>query len=320
MNTSNAGRVTVGIASYNHRPFLEQAVRSVWRQTYPDVELVVVDDGSSDGSAELLVSLKAQSPIPMRVEVQANQGPSVTFGRCFALGTGPIFALLASDDYYADEFLAEQVALLGQNVVVHSNAYLVEHDGKLTGTLDAISSETPLEGEGFDLYVSGGGRVMPATMVMYRELLERAGGFDPDLFAEDTDLFLRLARVATFAYNRNPVFFSRHTPGSLGKRPWEWGDGVLRALAKHEDRVGDRLPVLLAKASRNVAAACFENGNVHYGLQWSRRAMSYARGPSPKARMTFDLAVAAARGTARHGLRKLVGRERLVALKRRLGR
>ena len=85
--------------------------------------------------------------------------------------------------------------------------------------------------------------------VTRRNFLIRAGGFDPEMEVEDTDLFLRLGRTATFHYIDEPIFYSRYTPGSFGKKPWLWGRSIVKALSKHGDLLGDRLPLLLSRAS-----------------------------------------------------------------------
>lgn len=95
--------VSVLIPSYNHDRFIEEAVRSVWDQGNPDVELIVVDDCSTDRSWEILKELAAHSPIPMVVEQnESNRGPSATLKRAIPLASGQYVAFLASDDRLCD--------------------------------------------------------------------------------------------------------------------------------------------------------------------------------------------------------------------------
>jgi glycosyltransferase involved in cell wall biosynthesis len=316
--------VSVLMASYNHAQFIQQAIESVWSQIHPNTELIVVDDGSKDGSVEIIRELQSRSPIPMHVEVQENRGPAATFNRALQHAKGEWLCILASDDFYSPGFverqLAEAVRLGKREIVVHSNAYLVEADGRVTGTLDAISATVPLRGQAFELLVNGGGRLMPCTMFLRRQLLLDAGAFDPDMIAEDCDLHLRLARMAEFHYVEDPIFYSRHTPGSLGKRPWLWGDGIIKALQKHEDALGSRLPGLLAKASSNICDHCFEYGEWTHGVRWGGKAIGYAPDIRAKTRVAGHLAYRICRAGARNVTQRLFGRERLVRLKRKLQR
>lgn len=314
--------VSIVVASYNHERFIGQAIESVWRQSYRPIELVVVDDGSNDSSWALLKAMAEHSPIPMRVVAQENRGPGSAFGHGVDLAKGEWLCILASDDFYADDFVERNMNvgtnLEGARWVLHSNAHLVEEDGTLAGTMDAIASRVPLEGEAFELMVTGGGRLLPSTMFVRRDVFLDAGGFDPTMIAEDTDLQLRLARHARFHYIRDPIFYSRYSPGSLGKQPWAWGDSIIRAISKHQDILGSRLPGLLSKASENISSSCFEHGRPSEGLAWARHSLAYAQGPTAKSATAIRLAVRMVRAHARLVALRLFPRERLVRIKRRL--
>lgn len=316
--------VTVMMPAYNHERFVRQAIESVWQQTHRNVELLVIDDGSTDRTLRIVRELAQKSPIPMHVETQANHGIAYTLNRIVERARGEWLALLSSDDFYAPDFiernLAETRRAGREDIVLHSNAYLVEASGTITGTMDEIAATTPLEGDAFEIAVTGCGHMAPSTLFIRRDLLLEAGGFDPTMVAEDLDLQLRLARRATFHYIEEPIFYSRHTPGSLGKRPWLWGDSIIRSIAKHEDILGPRLPRLLSKSSENIAAACFEQGEVGWGLHWAKEALRHAKGGLAKAGTAGRLVARSARALARSGALRLFGRERLVRLKRRLQR
>jgi alpha-1,3-rhamnosyltransferase len=101
------------IPSYNHEAFLEESVRSVWDQGNPDVELIVIDDCSTDRSWELLQELAARSPIPMIVRRnESNRGASATLKRALSLAHGEYVAFQASDDRLCKGGLDGSVSLL----------------------------------------------------------------------------------------------------------------------------------------------------------------------------------------------------------------
>ena len=314
--------VSVLMPAYNHERFVRQAIESVWRQSYPNLELLVIDDGSPDRTLEIVREMAERSPIPMRIEAQANQGIAATLNRLVDRAKGEWLAFLSSDDFYAPDYvernLAEAMQAAGNDVVVHSDAYLVEASGAVTGTLSSVSGMEPLSGDIFERLVTGQGNLMSATLFLRRELLIAAGGYDASMIAEDLDLQLRLARRAEFRYIGEPIYYARHTPGSLGKKPWLWGDSIIGAIAKHQDILGDRLPGLLATSSRSIALACFEHGEVGAGIRWSRKALGYSRGS--KVTAALGLAAGTARALARSAAIALFGRERLVRMKRRLQR
>jgi glycosyltransferase involved in cell wall biosynthesis len=312
--------VSVLMPAYNHERFVGEAIESVWNQTCRDLELLVIDDGSSDRTFDVVRDMAARSPVPMHVETQANQGIAATLNRLVGLSSGEWLAFLSSDDFYAPDYVERNLAearKAGKNpVVVHSDSYLVEASGTITGTLSKVSGLEPLRGQAFERLVTGHGNLMSATIFVRRQLLLDAGGFDPGMIAEDLDLQLRLARRAEFRYIDQPIYYARHTPGSLGKRPWLWGDSIIRSIAKHEDILGERLPALLAQSSRNIAMACFEHGQIGKGVHWAKRALAYRRDPATAAR----IAIGSVKALARSAAIGLFGRERLVRAKRKLQR
>lgn len=317
-------RVSILMPVYNAEAYVAQAIRSVLAQRVQDIELIVIDDGSTDGSAAIVVRTLLGATIPTHVERQANAGPSPALHKALGLATGEWLCWLAADDAYPPDFLERNLAAAAaigrEDLVLHSNAWLIEADGKVTGVLDDIATQQPFEGECFDLIVGGGGRMLPSTMFTRTALLRRAGGFDPTIRVEDTDLFLRLGRVAWFHYLDQPNFYSRWTPGSLGKQPWAWGDDVIKALSKHADRLGDRLPHLLGEVSLNIAQNCVAYGRWGDGLKWGGRAVGYAPTGNAKLGTVARLLTRVPPAMIRSLLLSSVGRERLVRWKRRLAR
>src|SRR5690606_13673534 len=100
--------VSVIIASYNHGPYIEASIRSVLAQSYAPLELLVVDDGSTDDSVATIRRL--QQEFGFDCQVQANQGLSRTLNDCIARCRGNLIAPFGSDDIMRPERLALQVA------------------------------------------------------------------------------------------------------------------------------------------------------------------------------------------------------------------
>src|SRR3954468_5593366 len=93
--------VSVIIPLYNHERFVAQAIRSVWAQTYPHLELIVIDDGSTDGSSAVVErELESGPPRPTRFLRQPNSGAHEAMNRGVTLAKGKYVAFLNSDDLY----------------------------------------------------------------------------------------------------------------------------------------------------------------------------------------------------------------------------
>ena len=112
-------RVSVVIPSYNHAAFVAEAVRSVLAQTLADLELVVVDDGSTDDS---LAVLRGLADPRLQVHRQVNQGAHAAINVGLARARGDVLAVLNSDDAYQSRRLARAVAALDSEPSSDSSA------------------------------------------------------------------------------------------------------------------------------------------------------------------------------------------------------
>src|SRR5689334_6460086 len=103
--------VSVVMPAYNAEPFLATAVESVLRQSHRDLELLIVDDGSSDGTVALAQRFAGRDP-RVRLLRQANAGPGPARNTAFRAAAGRFFAFLDSDDEWDADFLSENLAVL----------------------------------------------------------------------------------------------------------------------------------------------------------------------------------------------------------------
>lgn len=131
MTSPASPRVTVVMPSYNHIGYVEQAIRSILDQDYPDIELIVIDDGSTDGSQDFLRRLQ-QSLAFTFIEHSANQGLNPTLVEGFTAGTGKYTAVLASDDALLPGKLRRQVDYLEttDKAGVYANGLKLWEDGR----------------------------------------------------------------------------------------------------------------------------------------------------------------------------------------------
>ncbi|WP_370264161.1 glycosyltransferase family 2 protein [Limnobacter sp.] len=132
-NSSHVPLVSVLLPSYNHERYVEESVRSVLNQSHPNVELIVIDDGSSDRSPHILADLARQ--YGFYFEHQPNAGVVTTLNRAKQLVTGKYVALLASDDFFHLNKLARLVDFMERNpqyAMVHSNLIQVDEHSRET--------------------------------------------------------------------------------------------------------------------------------------------------------------------------------------------
>ena len=185
------------IPAYNAATYLGEAIESVLGQTLPPRQLVVVDDGSTDGTA----GVAARYGPGVLVLRQANQGRAVACNAGLAAAQGDFIAFLDADDLWRPEKLARQVERFRRRPTL---------DYCLTLIQNFVSPELAGRGDGLDptLFQPRPGFVLP-TLLARRALFDQVGGFRRELrHAHDTDWFLR-ARAGGAAVDMLPEVLVR---------------------------------------------------------------------------------------------------------------
>jgi len=191
--------VSVVIASYNHAPYIEECILSVLAQSYPHVELLVVDDGSTDDSVERIRRLQAEHGFDF--QVQQNQGLTRTLNSAIARAKGELIVPFGSDDVMLPDRLAKQVAYLADKPEVGisaGNIELIDSDGKLFPECRQ-RRDVPFRRMDFDDVFMERKPYAPATTLMIRkEALDKVGGFDSEIRLEDLAIELKVTHAGYY--------------------------------------------------------------------------------------------------------------------------
>ena len=187
--------VSVVIPVFNGAPFVAHAVASVRLQSVRDVEVIVVDDGSTDGTQAVLAGLqRTQSIVWFQ---QDHGGPARSRNRGIAAASGEYVALLDCDDVWLPGKLEAQMNLLHDRPdvgVVHTDYEVVDEHGTVLERVRAGHSAEPL----VQAFV-GGHAALPSTLLIRKHILEKVGGLNPDLYgSEDSELTIRLYDATRF--------------------------------------------------------------------------------------------------------------------------
>ncbi|MCL4294780.1 MAG: glycosyltransferase [Anaerolineae bacterium] len=234
----NIPRVSVIIPTYNRKAYIQEAINSVLTQTYQDLELIVVDDGSTDGTGDVLKQFQQQ----IRYILQTNQGVSVALNRGILMARGQLIAILADDDLWLPHKLERQVAYLDAHpdvALVCNSALPIDSNGQCLSRETEERFHIP---EGLVPFETIFWRcpVNACTILAKREALMQAGLFDVTMrYGEDWDMWARLALRSLIAFVPEPLTYCRvHTGGtqtSLLKQSEEterWLEDVLRSKEK----------------------------------------------------------------------------------------
>lgn len=205
--------VSVVIPVYNGERYLENAVRSVLAQTYRKFEIVAVDDGSTDGSRRILELYRDY----IRICEQPNSGVGVARNRGILEARGEYVAFLDQDDWWLPEKLAAQIEELERTKagLVHTRTlYFDEQNQVFTEGLDPTANPAKYVGWCYGELLFGNA-ICNSSVMVRRELFARIGLCDVRIegnSVQDYDLWLRLARVAPFAFVERPLTVFRLHP------------------------------------------------------------------------------------------------------------
>jgi glycosyltransferase involved in cell wall biosynthesis len=211
---TNDPKVSILIPSFNHAQFLPAAIESVLNQTYPNVELIIVDDGSSDNSLEIATSYATKHPAAVQVFTHANHanlGISATVNEGFNRSTGEYFSGLPSDDMLMPDKVEKQVRYLQKHPDVdwvYAKVQCVDDEGNsLPETFghDVTKDARPVE----RLIVAN---AVPGMSVLApRECFARVGEHTPNLLYSDWEFWVRMASQFKPAFiNESVVRFRFH--------------------------------------------------------------------------------------------------------------
>jgi glycosyltransferase involved in cell wall biosynthesis len=229
--TPDVPAVSVVVPAYNAAWCLGKAVDSVLAQDYRDFELIVVDDGSTDGTASVL----ADYGDAVRVVRQPNGGLSSARNAGIRAARGEFVAFLDADDWWLPGKLHRQVELMRSrpDVGFSSTAARVEDpDGRLLNVWGCAQWEgsflVHLFGSNAD--VAGSGSAVMARRAMF----DRVGGFDESLRSlEDIDMWMRLAAVAGYACLDEPLAVILKRPGSMSRNLEVMRAAAVAVMAKN---------------------------------------------------------------------------------------
>jgi glycosyltransferase involved in cell wall biosynthesis len=238
--------------AYNAAAYIPDAIRSVLDQTWRDLELIIVDDGSTDATTTVAESV-ASSDARVRLVSRPNGGPSAARNTGIDARRGELIAFLDADDVLLRDKLERQVAFLDATPacdLVYSD-YYVGDEAVRPQYLESTHPASPNMSE----YILYRNRFAPLCPLLRATLVEATGRFDESLHGgEDWDYWIRAAQLGRFCHLAGPVGIYRTHP----------------AQAHHDH-------AMMSSSARRVASKNFPRGSRQWRISLAARAWAEGR-------------------------------------------
>jgi glycosyltransferase involved in cell wall biosynthesis len=246
-------RLSAAIVTHNRARYVPHALESVLSQTYRDFEVIVVDDGSTDGTEEALAPYLDDRRV--RYAWQENQGKAGARNAAVQLAQGELFAFCDSDDYWLADRLERQLPTFDERPevgMVHGQVDLVDEAERplpeLTEANRAVFTDAHRHGATYAGY-AGNCRCLSSTILMRRDVFDTVGLYDPYLPIEDYDFYLRVVLDFPVEFMDGPAL-ARYRVHD-GQTPGETlGAGQIQTAEKHLALLDQRPEVPDARTAR----------------------------------------------------------------------
>lgn len=204
----NTPLVTVICLCYNHEKFVIESLNSVLNQSYPNIELLIADDCSTDNSVKVIENWLLEHPDIQFKANKINLGNTKTFNSLFKLSKGELIIDLAADDVLEKDCVLKQVQAFRENkdvAIVYGNMELISENNMHLGYYYPVDSSQktiikPASGDIYLAMLSQSSKICSVTSMTKRSILEELGGYDETLGFEDLDIWIRTSRKYPFYF------------------------------------------------------------------------------------------------------------------------
>ena len=266
--------VSVITPAYNSVKFIRETVDSVLNQTYPAIEYIVVDDGSQDGTYEILRQYESEERISvLSHENRSNKGQSASLNLGLKTCQGKYVVILDSDDFLDRDKIRQQVGFMeGRQEfgAVYGQAQVVSEDGNPLYKLpeDNHTESSDPNNLLLDCYIPS-----PGALLFRKSVLDKVGFFEEKFRAsQDHDLLVRVAESAPLAFQKGVVFFYRKHGNSISElgleKRWLAGFEIL-------DRASKRYQYKRSTIRKRRALLNFRLGHVYFSQERYGKALMH---------------------------------------------
>lgn len=273
--------VSVVVPSYNHADFVAACLNSIIKQSLQPSRLLVIDDGSTDGSPQVIDAILQNCPFPCELIARENRGLSQTLNQALKLTGGDYFAYLSSDDIWLSNFLTERIELLRSRptaVLAYGNAYFIDKQNRV---VDCTADWAPYkDGDVRKMLVNTTAPMSPT--VVYRRTALKNHGWNESARLEDFELYLRLSIEGDFAFDPRVLSAWRwHEKNTSWNQAMMLDEHIsaLRRVAPRLGIVNNELESLIRNIRFNRAEDFLRVGEKKKAVQLALQNLGAARSP-----------------------------------------
>jgi glycosyltransferase involved in cell wall biosynthesis len=300
---SNNPLVTVICLCYNHDSFVMESLNSVLNQSYPFIELIVVDDCSTDNSQKTIVKWLEKNPKIPFIANKTNLGNTKSFNKALKIAKGEYIIDLAADDMLLPNCVALQINTFKNSQysnlgVVYGNVELISEKNTFDSYYFPVDkhkkvTENRITGDIYQSILSGGNSICSVSAMIKKTVFDQLQGYDETLVYEDLDFWIRASRIYEFDFIDEPIMQKRILSNSLATNFYKKNDPrtkkidhstylILKKAIKLNQTKQEDLAV--QKRVHNSIVQCFENRNyremyknivLRIVLEWRKRFKRY---------------------------------------------
>ncbi len=258
----NKPLVSILLLSMNHELYIEQCINSLTSQTYGNIEIIYVDNASSDGTFEKGKRLLEESGLPHQCySNKASKTISYNLNFLFDHSSGEFVSPLSTDDWFEPTNIEKKVDYFLANADVgalFSNGWIYLDDLKETILNDSSSFR---KGYIFKEVLTQADCIFYVGVVYRRAVIDKVGKWDESLMIEDTDMYIRLGSVAKIDYLEEALVYYRRTSASASRDKKFMLKGFTQYYEKYKDVQWINMKKWLAERYRSMAASDINQKN-----------------------------------------------------------
>jgi len=210
--------VSIICLCYNHEQYVLESLNSVLNQSYKNIEIIIVDDNSTDNSVEIIEKWIEDKNIAVRfIKHETNIGNNKAFNHAVQTAKGSYLIDFATDDVLLEDAVEIQIDTFLKNPdasLVFGNAEVISEKGQFLHYFfhadeNKKVTETSIKNTTYESILQGGNCMCSVSSMIKRSCFEKINGYDEELFYEDLDLWLRLSRFSNFVFIDKPLVKKR---------------------------------------------------------------------------------------------------------------